>query len=454
MTVGQKIKISAGLAVASSALFSAASAQDSGGVISQFFIGQSIVASDNLDFDSAERSGLEAVTQLGVSYATETRASRFSFDADGSISAETDEAVDVVNPSVSFAYSTGSRNTSLEFSGSYLQDDVESLGYLSTLTDTGDLDLREVVLGTGTRSDVRLRFGVETGLSAPFGMSFRGTYTQRDYSNTTDPSLSDYEQASATVTARFDLNPTTRLQVALDGSRYDVDNAADTLRETTRLSSVVTTDIRPDLSASAFVDYQWNDVSGVVDTETEGFGFGGGLELARVNGTVSLDFSSEVETTGRQYLLSAGRAFDLQRGQAGFSIGVVKPDDEDWQPLYSANYLVETPRGGLEFRLFQSSSVNDLNQDLINTAATAKYTQDINSVSRWNTSLNFAQTDTLTSSSTAQRMDIGLEYRRELAQEWDVVVGYRHALSKPASGPDVDENSVSLSIQKTFDWRH
>lgn len=453
MSGGQVFKVMTGLAAAGSVIVGGAAARSEGGVSSTFTVGQTVEVTDNLKFSTARDSGYTATTSLGYNYSTQTRASEFGFGLSAGLKGKTGEGFDVNNPTARLSFGRSSRNSQVKLSTSYVQDDADSLGYLSILNDAGELELREVVIGTATRTDIQARLRVETGMAAPFGLSFDASHRQRNFTDTTDPTLYDTRNERASITAKMRVDDRIEFTTTVRASRYEADDAFDTSRDTRSVSVGGEFEVRPNLSATASVSYDWNDYAGLTVAETEGVGFSFGATLARRNGTLSARASTSVISTGRQQSVTVSRQMDLRNGSLYYSLGANKPDGESWQPLASAVYTVEMPRGDAVFRLNQSSSENNDNQNVINTAASASYTQEINAVSSWTTNFQLARTDVVGGSNDSSLVNLGLEYRRDLAQEWNVVLGYKHAMKLRDTAPDVDKNTLSLSIEKKFDWQ-
>lgn len=423
-------------------------AQDAGGLSATISVGQEFRYSDNLNFGSTALSGVQSRTSLGLNVSSITAQSAFTFGASGVIEAGRDAQSGLADPRLSFTYDTGSRNTALSLRGTYREADVNDLFDDPNFIDTG------LVLGTGTRANTYLRGTWDTGLASRFGVGASFTYQDRNFTNTVDPDLFDTTQLILGLTARFEVNPSVTLTLGYEDLDYEAEDVIATNRDRQSLSLNGTFAVRRDLSLRAGISYDDNVTTTTLGRTTfDGFGYSLGSTRDLVNGTLSADIESTIESTGRRTTALVGRDMELRSGALSYSFGVLKVQGESTQPLANINYVHELPRGEFNLGFSQSGSVDSLDRNIVNTRLSAGFSQVINATSNWNAGLSLVDTNVLGADEDTSRIDFDLSYNREVTRDWDMVVGYTHSRATSDTGADRDSNTIFLRLQRDFDFR-
>jgi hypothetical protein len=336
----------------------------------------------------------------------------------------------------------------LSLRGSYREADVNDLFNDPNFIDTG------LVLGDGTRANTFLRGSWETGLDARFGVGATFTYQEREFSNTIDPDLFDTTQLVLGLTARFEVNPSVTLVLGYEDSDYEADDIISTRRDRQSLSLNGTFAVRRDLTLRAGLSYDDNVTTTTLGRTTfDGIGYSLGSTRDLVNGTLSADIKSTIDSAGRQTTLLVGRDMELKTGSLSYSFGVLKTEGDSAQPLANINYVRELPRGQFNLGFSQSGNVDSLDRNIVNTRLSAGFSQVINATSTWNAGISLIDTNVLGFDEDTSRLDFDLSYNREVTRDWDMVVGYTHSRATSDTRADRDSNTIFLRLQRDFEFR-
>jgi hypothetical protein len=250
-----------------------------------------------------------------------------------------------------------------------------------------------------------------------------------------------------------------------DLDTYEAQDSVNTYRENVRVFLEGSYDIRPDLTATTRLNYSRNETTtssliggfglASADNVSTNKGFGGGFAITKTlkNGTIGADFDSNVTSSGRRDTARVTRAIKLPNGDFSMSLGAVRPEGSDLQPLINLSYSQDLVRGKLGLGLSQRTSTGDDDETVINTRLRASYDQEINPSSSWGLTARLADTDAVDLADNTRRLDLGVNYRHELAQDWDLVANYTYSSSKQTGEAQRSSNTVSLSIAKSFQFR-
>jgi hypothetical protein len=463
MNRGRSYLTSVGFAAAGLTFIAPAVAQEVSGLTATFGIKQSIEASDNLDLGNPANSGARGVTQLSFGLVSETRTSRLGFDTAGKFEFDED-GVDFTDPSASFSYMTATRNSQLAFRANYAETDINAL--TSVFADTGGFGLVEqLVVGTGTRlrNSANLRF--ETGIDAPLGLILDGRFDATDFRDTSDPDLFETERLTFGATVRMRVNSSVSMRFGVELEGYEAQDDSNTIRDNQRIFWASDFDIRPDLSATTQLSYSRNEttttnvvggfgLTGIENVDTDE-GFGGGFAITKTlkDGTIGADFDTRVTSDGRRDTVRVTRVLNLPRGAFSLSLGAVKTEASSAQPLVDMTYRQEMPRGLVTLGLRQQASISDDDETLINTRLRASYNEEINASSSWGLTALLADSDAVDFDDDSRRLDLGVDYRRELARDWDLVANYTYSMAEDSGDASRTSNTVSLSIEKAFQFK-
>ena len=463
MNRGRSYLLSVGVTAAGLSLIAPAVAQEVGGLTATFGIRQSVDVSDNLDLSNPASSGARGATNLSFGLVSENRTSRLGLSTAGRFEFGEGET-GFSDPSASLNYLTTSRNSRLAVMGSYSETDVSAL--TTVFADLGGFGLIEqLVVGSGTRRQSAVNLSFETGIDAPLGLTFTTNYLGSDYRDTTDPDLFETERLIVGATARMRLNSTVTLRFGVQLEDYEAQDDVNTTRDNKQLFFEGDYAIRSDLSATTRLSYDRNETTTrntiggfgltTVENTTTNEGIGGGFAITKTlsNGTIGADFDTRVTSDGRRDTVRVTRAITLPRGGFSLSLGAVKTESSDAQALVDMQFDQNMPRGQLTLGLSQRASIGDDDDTIINTRLRASYNEKINASSSWGLSALLADTDSVELDDDTRRLDLGVNYRHEMARDWDLVANYTYSTSEQSGQATRSSNKVSLSLEKAFEFR-
>ncbi|MEM6371794.1 MAG: hypothetical protein AAF727_03315 [Pseudomonadota bacterium] len=421
------------------------------GMVARFDVTQRLEFSDNPDFDVDGNSDLFGRTILGFGLESATNIQRFALNLGTDIEEGRGDrsGIDVTNAFASLSYDRETRNALVGISGQYRESDTSS-----SFFDDFDIDGNVINQDSGTRETYR--FGLEgaVGREAPIGASFNWNYSEIRYSGTSDPDLTD--QSNSDFQGQVDFRITPRITTSLTGKYFDFDAQGNgTNRRTTGLGVSTALEINPILTADLGLSYDRVERSGDETGTDEGVSVDLGLTRAMPNGSVGLQFSSDITSNddGRRSFLSVTRDMELPRGELSVELGVTGADTIGNNPLVNISYQHELPTATLTFGVSQRVVLDNDNNEQINTSLRAGYDQQINNRSSYGVSFAvFDRNDLSGADDDGQRIDISLDYRHDLTRDWGLVSGISHAYSTEDDGEDRRRTTIFVGLQRSFDW--
>lgn len=449
------IKITGLLATAGLAAAGTAFSQE-GGLTFAGRLAQTFEFSDNPDFtDDATGTTLRSRTDLTFGFDSVTSEQSLGIDFGAglryTLTTSDDSPVreGLTDPFFRIDYSRNSATALITLNGSFSQSDVGDLRFVL------DPDVGDLVVDDGKVDRTTLGFGLDTGIGAPFGVSLDAFYSRRVYTDTTDPDLTDDEFFDISGAARFRVTPTTSASLIASYSRDQELEGAIFDRRTTRLGFGFDHELSETRRVSFDLTGDQIDTTDTLGSRSEeGYSFGLGYAQDLPNGGFAIDASSTLESIGNRNTLSFSRNIDLPDGEIEVLAGVTNNDTSDLSPIFRLGYSRDLRDGEISARVEQNVRQSRRDDDEFrNRILSLAYSQEINSVSGWRTSLGYAESDNLTDGSRERRTDFLISYRRDLTQDWDIVSGYRFEQSRSNSDPDREANTVFLTIERTFDAR-
>jgi hypothetical protein len=480
-------------------LVSIASAQDSaGGKILRVTVGQSLQYSDNIDLVANPDDGVfRSSTRVGLSYSDITRTQSLRFTTGGSYDIDNDGDSDLSDPFVRLSYALEGANSRLSFSGNYIRSNLDDAFSTAPLVDSdGDIVSETGRIENGVRINTDYRLGFETGLRSSIGFRLDMSAQDRRYTETTDADLFETETRKIDVLTLFRIDPAITARLTASSRRYTAEDDDQTNRTDTSFGVGVAFDLTPVSSLDLSFGQQRIETERLTGTTlAEGQTYGVGFTLTRPNGAIETNFSSSPSVNGRRNTLRTNRSMDLRRdGTLSYGVGITKTEGFSSEPLFSLAYAQPTQRGRFGIQLTQEARTDEEDDEaVILTQLSANYalaltetlnwsvsagfndvaaradtgedrrrinlrsnlTGQINDISSWSFGANLSDTSTssLAVSDSERRYGIQLSYRRDLAQDWDVVARYQHTTILDTDAADRRSNAISLGLEKTFDFR-
>jgi hypothetical protein len=436
------------IGLAAAALFSGtAEAQDGPSATSGVLNFTTSVVSDSnegLDPVSAGTS-LSASEILSLGVVSETRTQSFRFSIDTGITYDDDPAggttLTFASPDLDFGYSRQSANSSFNLGASYNTGDV---------VDAIGQNPAAVAVDDGIVNVTSVSFGLQTGIEAPVGFDISGSAQNSDYAGTTDPDLVDNQDMSLSASVNLRFSPVTDGSITASRSSSSAETAGNLKTETVSYSFGLSHELRRGLSVSGSLGMRENTTTEfLVTSETDGLFGNFGISQDLPNGSIFGDLSFDESEAVRSTSLTFGGSTNLKDGALSASITATADGVFGNQVLGSLDYSKELASGAITVGLSQSIEQDVLDNDQKFSSVEMSYSQEINSVSGFDLSLDLSQTKDLTTSDTSTFTELSVGYSREVTRDWDLSVGYSHRRFSETGSADADSDSLYLSLSRS-----
>ena len=429
-----------------------------GGLTAQLSVGQTLRHEDEKGVTGPEDEGLSSDTTLGFSLSSRTQnqslslslntAVRYEFDDNGS-----GDRLGLNDPSARLSYAIENRRSKLSFEGSYRRADIDEVVFLGDELDPLD----DIITGGGTRTTKGLRTKLELGREGPLSAELTHFYGRTDYSGTTSTSLVPLKTQELGARVNLEISPQATVFAFANVKDRDAERAGTNDHRTQTVGLGTDYTISPTLSAKVQLSYSKIDTDDNAGTLTSRNGLGYSLGVTKIvpNGEMSLSFSEEETINGKRRNLTAKRGYELRRGSLSWSLGVSKSDGLSAQPLANLNASYELSKlSTLSVNLSQSSSINDNEEESINTQLSVKYARELSPRSSLSAGLQLVDRNALTAGAENQTSTrINLSHNYELARELDLVTGYRYTKTTRDNQATRKSNEIFLGLQKNFNFR-
>lgn len=425
---------------------------DTGGAIATLEIGQRFEHIEEEGFTGATSDeGMRSLTSIAFGISSETRSQSLAFNLSTGIAQNLTNggSTEFESTRASLDYRVSNRSTELTFGGFYLRDEVDDLAFDTSLEDD------TINTGVGQREVFNLTTGLTVGRESLITGTLRHVFEKSEYSDTIDPSLNDSLTQRVEGRLSFDVSPNLEASVFGSFSNVDEQGAGATDRETSRFGIGATYEVTPATTLTGEIAYSTEDTSGAVVDETEGLNYAFSLEHARPNGEVSFRFSEDDTLNGKRRQLTAGRSYQLRRGEFSFSLGASKTDGFSTQPIANVRLDYQIDRNSsFEISLQQSGGIDDSNNEVLNTRLDTSYARELTSLSQLSAGLEFVEENVLAAGGIDRRsVRFNVSHAYQLGGEWDLVSGFAHSSVREDAQPTRKRNTVFLGIQKSFSYR-
>lgn len=417
----------------------------------QLDVSQRLEWSDNAFFGFTPTDELQARTDLDFTWHRATGVDLFELGLGGALIYSTADVrpTGFQDPFFDLTLRRDVRHARAGVTYSYSEDQLDGL----TVTDPLVED-NFIVVDGGSRISERFAIDGAVGVGGPLGAEFSLSRASQEFSGTTDADLRDQETDSFFGQVNLQINPVIEGRLFLRYTDRDEQGAAAIDRETRIFGTGLTYAITESLTADFTISHDRIEQTSVTNPVVDGLSYALNLVQERPNGAVVLDLSSRVTENDRRDLVQLRRTLDLKRGSLAFSGGLSRTAGFSTRVLFGLDYVAELPRGRFSVSLSQTPATGSNNEERINTNFEMGYTQDLDSVSRISANLGLRQTNELGAFAVdEERLDIGLTYRRDLAQDWDLIGSYSYIRASDDANPDRTQNKIFVGIEKTFAWQ-
>lgn len=305
----------------------------------------------------------------------------------------------------------------------------------------------------GTRRTTRLAVSGAFGVDRPLGGTYRISQERLRYFDTTDADLTDSNLT--TFEAAITTRPNRRVMLDLTAALSETDefgaDGSDTRR--TRLGTRLEAAITPTVTGRADLGWLRIEEDGETDTETTGVVFDGDLTWTRPNGTIALEYDSELETSGRRDTLRARRALALPRGALSYSLGLTRAEGFDVRPIYGINWQRDFPRARIVADFTQTPTTSSDDSETIVSEFTFSYTQVLTERGSFETSLSVLDSnELLDSEADSRRYGLDLAYRHRVTRDWSMVGRLSAVQLQQDDAEDRSATTIFIGLERRFAW--
>ena len=385
-----------------------------------FGVSQSFQTLNNANFDDPPGGNTTtSITSLsfGSSTVTPTDSLRFTAGVGIAIQRDPDGNINtsVNSPNVALRYARTTSAAAVTAYASYALDQLDQLrAPLDFVNDNGQIVLPSNpadLVSTGLKQDVRAGASLEIARDKPFGLTFSVSGEQISYTETTDPSLLDLDQANAGITGRYSYSPQGDVTMGVSAEhQLTLSKPENIVRDTKDLTLGTSYDVSPVLTLSGFVKYEIVDETNLAQTRTPRAQISANYTLP--NGSLSFQVGDrDSQLTWQQKLPTGGASVHLSHGQ----------DD---------------------------SGSGTLNQIGLN------YDQAINDVSGLNLALSYSSDTGSTTSPDLTATTLVVSYNHQLTRDWGMNLGANFRLRDPSSNTANTASSagVFLTVSRTVNF--
>ncbi|MBK4218138.1 hypothetical protein JJJ17_19600 [Paracoccus caeni] len=398
-----------------------------------------------------DNGNLIGVMPLDLQFQTGTRAQNLQFSMSVPIEQgdpDNDDFFSFGDAQARLLYRRGARNSSFETELSYRQSDLDRDILYDELTD------QLVTVDGGSLATSTARVGYVFGTQSKLGGEIGLQYTRRDYSDTTDAALYDYDSVSGDIRFYLEPTPLIRARILASASRTDSDGGTDTRSSELGVGASMQVDKLTNLDveiAHSRIRREYND--GRI-ANTTGPAYRLNLTRSRPNGDWTLSYSSSVGTEGRRDNMMLGRSLEMQTYNLSAAIGATHFDG-NYDPIYQISYSQELNRRSRMQASLRRSAITDADGDeAVNTDISASYSHQITELSSLNTSLGYRASDIQTGNrDNAETFSFDINYSHALNSSMSLVAG-ANVVRRSGGNNDTreDDERIYMGVNRTFNW--
>ncbi len=408
-------------------------------------------ASDNPDLQANGRSDLRGETDVTLGITRRTGVASFTLRTGTGFDISTrDGDTDFADPFLDLTYGRDVGHSNITFTLNLQSQDLED----TTGSTFGIDDSNFNEIDSGTRITRRLGVTGATGVDGPLELQYSASQRQLRYEDTIDPGLRDADltQLGLTLLAR----PDPQISVALATTYSEDDQFGAGATDTTSFTfgPEVIYQISETIELSAGLAYARTERSGATNDEQDGLNYTLGLSAERPRGTWTLNLASTVSELGRRNSINASHSLALPSGSLSYSFGLSRTEGLSTAPLYGLSYTHDLPRGSFNIAFDQAVTIDQNDNEDLNSRLSMGYTQDLTASSQLSANLSYnLSNDRSPADLDTERLDLSLTYTQALAQDWNLVGTVSTARLRETNVADRDRNSVFVGLRKTFEWR-
>ena len=423
-------------------------AQETGGLTATLDVAQSLAYREEEGFSTGDVSEFRSLTTLGFGINSETRNQSLAFGVSSGLAVDEDETT-LEDTQATLDYELDNRDTLLTFGARYRRDRVDDLVFETALVDD------EVATGVGVREVTTITTELTLGSESRVGGVFEYNFEESVFSDVLDVSLRDSTQQNASARVSFDLTRVATIDVFAAWSEVDEQGSGSTDRETSRVGVGLEYQISPITRVTGEIAYSEEESRGDIVDQTDGLNYVASLVRTRPNGSVNLSYTQADTFNGARRQLTAGQELTLRRGSLNYALGATRTDGFDAQLLVNLTYNYELDRNSAtNVSLSQIGTINDDNEEVVNSRLELSYRRALNRVSGINSALSVVDENVLDDAAPDQRsIRFNVNYDYEVGKDWLLTSGFEISSVRVDGDDDRNRNSIYVGLSRSYTYR-
>ncbi|WP_171236711.1 hypothetical protein [Ruegeria sp. HKCCA6837] len=331
------------------------------------------------------------------------------------------------------------------------------LAFNRALTDVnldGVIDSADVTGTFGDQINTRGNLNFETGLNDPLGFRFNYSHNERRYSGTADPTLFDNSDDDYSAAALLRISPVLQGNLRVSYREFEADDAAQTDRKTTTVSTGVTYNISPITTVSANIGYtQVDNTLRAINANnvTEDFVWRFFWNKTLPDGSVDFQADQSFGVNGARTNATFGRNYQRSNSTLAFNVGFTRGPFGEVTPIGQIDYSYQLATSRIGATIQRRVGTSTQSVETRQTLAFLTYDYLINSMSALSFSVNYIDQENEGSnpSNPRQRGTFNASYSHAITNDWAINIGYQYEMDD-RSGFKADSNSLFLTLGRRF----
>ncbi len=395
---------------------------------------------------------------LSLSLINQTPGSTLTFDLSGLYRIANEPIIGTESsfsdPFSQLTYQQSNANSQFQILAEYRERDLAFNRSLTDINLDGTIDSSDVVGTVGDQINTRGNLDWQTGLNDPLGFQFSYSHRERRYANTIDPGLFDNSTDDYTATALLRISPVLQGNLRIGYTDFTADDAVQTDRQTTTVSTGATYDVSSITTVSANIGYtqvdntqranNFNDV-------TENFVWNFAWNKSLPDGTASVLLDQTFGVNGVRTNATFGRNYQRASGLFSFNAGFTRGPFDEVTPIGQIDYRYQLASSQIGATIQRRVGTSTESRETRQTVAFLTYDYFINQVSAMTFSVNFIdqEDDGPGPSNPRQRGTFDASYTRAITKDWAMNIGYQYEMDDQ-NGFKASSNSVFLTLGRRF----
>lgn len=426
-----------------------------------------LIVSDNFEGEE-DPAGTSTISQTDLTFGfdSETKTQGLSIRLGtrveyGEVPDEVDFRQGRSDPFLTVGYQLSNKTARLNFDASYRERD-NGFTTIDTLTIDEEGQIisgDDLVIDEGTRRDLNVSMGYETGVGGPVGLRVRLNWGTTTFADTLNADLNDVLRLGGEAILRTSLSRTTDLSFNTRFNFREEDDEVNTTETNWSYGLSLRSQVNPSLTLTAGLNHAVSESETTTDGETitdrnEGPTFSFGLEKAVKNGSYGAQLSSQISTTSNFTTLRFTRSLGLRTGSIEAMVGATFDDENNVFGIGRLAVTQRTKSGQLTGLLEQSVNTSDDDDDELVSRLGLSYAYTLSKVSNLALSANYTAVDDLSDDGVDQQQStVSLSYNQALSRDWSLTTGVSHSVSRSSDRDAIIENRVFANVGRRFSLR-